>query len=63
MEDALGVLHNFVGCPYETGIILGEGIRVRFIDAGHLLGSSSIEIQIKEDEIEKTIVFSRRYRK
>ena len=58
MEDALGVLHNFVGCPYETGIILGEGIRVRFIDAGHLLGSSSIEIQIKEDEIEKTIVFS-----
>lgn len=58
MEDALGVLHNFVGCPYETGIILGEGIRVRFIDAGHLLGSSSIEIQIKEDEIEKAIVFS-----
>ena len=58
MEDALGVIHNFVGCPYEKGIILGEGLRVKFIDAGHLLGSSSIEVNICEDGVEKTIVFS-----
>ncbi len=58
MEDALGVIRNFVGCPYETGIILGEGLRVKFIDAGHLLGSSSIEVNICEAGIEKTIVFS-----
>ena len=58
MEDAMGVLRNFVGCPYDQGIIVGEGIRVKFIDAGHLLGSSSIEIQISEDGVDKTIVFS-----
>ena len=58
MEDALGVIRNFVGCPYETGIILGEGLRVKFIDAGHLLGSSSIEVNICEAGVEKTIVFS-----
>lgn len=58
MEDALGVLHNFVGCSYETGIVLGDGIRIKFIDAGHLLGSSSIEIKLTEDDVEKTIVFS-----
>ena len=58
MEDALGVIRNFVGCPYETGIILGEGLRVKFIDAGHLLGSSSIEVSICEAGVEKTIVFS-----
>ena len=58
MEDALGVIRNFVGCPYETGIILGDGLRVKFIDAGHLLGSSSIEVNMCEDGIEKTIVFS-----
>ena len=58
MEDALGVFRNFVGCPYETGIILGEGLRVMFIDAGHLLGSSSIEVNICEAGVEKTIVFS-----
>ena len=58
MEDALGVIRNFVGCPYETGIILGEGLRVKFIDAGHLLGSSSIEVNICEAGVEKAIVFS-----
>ena len=58
MEDALGVIRNFVGCPYETGIILGEGLRVKFIDAGHLLGSSSIEVNICEAGVEKTIVIS-----
>ena len=58
MEDALGVIRNFVGCTYETGIILGEGLRVKFIDAGHLLGSSSIEVNICEAGVEKTIVFS-----
>ena len=58
MDDALGVIRNFVGCPYETGIILGEGLRVKFIDAGHLLGSSSIEVNICEAGVEKTIVFS-----
>ena len=58
MEDALGVIRNFVGCPYETGIILGEGLRVKFIDAGHLLGSSSIEVNNCEAGVEKTIVFS-----
>ena len=58
MEDALGVIRNFVGCPYETGIILGEGLRVKFSDAGHLLGSSSIEVNICEAGVEKTIVFS-----
>lgn len=58
MEDAMGVIRNFVGCPYDKEIILGEGLRVKFIDAGHLLGSSSIEVNIQEDGVEKTIVFS-----
>ena len=35
-----------------------ENVSVRFIDAGHLLGSSSIEIWITEDNITKKIVFS-----
>lgn len=58
MEDALGVLKNFVECPYEKEIHPAEGIRVRFVDAGHLLGSSSIEVKITEAGEEKTIVFS-----
>lgn len=37
---------------------LADGLRVRFTDAGHLLGSASIEMWIKEGDIEKKIVFS-----
>lgn len=58
MEDAMGVLQNFVPCPYEKTIRPAEGISVRFVDAGHLLGSASIEITICEQGIEKKIVFS-----
>ena len=58
MEDALGVLKNFVECQYDRVIRPAEGISVRFVDAGHLLGSSSIEVKITEEGQEKTIVFS-----
>lgn len=58
MEDAMGVLQNFVPCTYEKTIKPAEGICVRFVDAGHLLGSASIEITIREQETEKKIVFS-----
>lgn len=58
MEDAMGVLKNFVECQYDRVIHPAEGISVRFVDAGHLLGSSSIEVKITEEGQEKTIIFS-----
>jgi len=58
MEDALGVIQQFVECEYHKVITLSEGIKVRFVDAGHLLGSSSIELWITEDGEERKLVFS-----
>lgn len=58
MDDAIGVLSCFVRCPYDKEVRIGEGLKIRFIDAGHLLGSSSIEVWISEDGIEKKLVFS-----
>lgn len=58
MEDAMGVIRNFVPCPYEKVLTPAEGIFVRFVDAGHLLGSASIEILIREEDQERRIVFS-----
>ena len=58
MEDALNVIQQFVPCDYHKIVQLADGIKVRFVDAGHLLGSSSIEIWITEDGVEKKIVFS-----
>ena len=62
MNDAMGVLGHFVSCDYHTVIQICEGLKVRFVDAGHLLGSSSIEMWISEDTgegvEERKIVFS-----
>ena len=44
MEDAEGVLEHFRGCDYGQVIPVCDGIRIRFTDVGHLLGSSCIEI-------------------
>ena len=58
MNDAEGVLKHFVPCEYGEIIRLAEGLTIRFTDAGHLLGSASIEVWMKEDDTEKKIVFS-----
>ena len=43
---------------YNEERIIADGIRIRFTDAGHLLGSASIEVWIKEDGVEKKLLFS-----
>ena len=58
MEDAQGVLDLFVPCPYHRQIQVCDEIQVRFVDAGHLLGSSSIEIWLTEEGEQRKIVFS-----
>ena len=58
MDDAIGVLKCFVECEYKKEIRIAEGMRIQFTDAGHLLGSSSIEVWIREGETEKKLVFS-----
>lgn len=62
MNDAMGVLTHFVPCDYHSMVEVCDGLRVRFVDAGHLLGSSSIEMWVQEDtesgREERKIVFS-----
>ncbi len=58
MEDAMNTIRQFVSHEYTETFTLYEGIRVRFTDVGHLLGSASIEIWITENELTKKIVFS-----
>ena len=57
-EDAEGSLKKFYCCSYHRIYEIYDGISIRFLDAGHLLGSSSIEITITENGITRTILFS-----
>ena len=56
--DAEGALKQFVPHRYDERFTLFEGIDVRYTDAGHLLGSSYIEIWIDENGEKRKIVFS-----
>jgi metallo-beta-lactamase family protein len=44
--DAIAALSSFRAVDYENWIEVVSGIRVRYWNAGHLLGSASIEIEI-----------------
>ena len=57
-ETAAKSLELFKGEPYDQIIELDDDIHVRFNDAGHMLGSSTIEIWIRENGENKKIVFS-----
>lgn len=56
--DAIESLKLFKGYGYNKPIEIFDGITINFCDAGHLLGSASIHITIKEDDKERTILFS-----
>ena len=58
MEDALGAIEQLEKCPYNEVLQICPGVQVRFVDAGHLLGSASIEIWLTEDGETRKIVFS-----
>ncbi len=58
MEDVAGALEHFIPCDYNKKISIDENLDVRFVDAGHLLGSSSIEMWVREDGEEVKIAFS-----
>ncbi len=58
MEDADGTIRLMVPCPYDKEIEVCEGVRIRFTDIGHLLGSASVEMWLTENGTTKKVVFS-----
>ena len=58
MEDADAAIRRIVPCLYGQEIELCEGLKIRFTDVGHLLGSASIEVWATEGDITRKIVFS-----
>ena len=57
-EHAMKTHELFRSCRYGEQFELCEGISVRMVDVGHLMGSSSIEVTVNEDGTETVIVFS-----
>jgi len=55
VEDTLKLL---VPCDYGQTSEISSGIRFDFVDAGHILGSASVELFLAEGGKDKKIVFS-----
>ena len=58
MADAQTAISKLRPVDYGKEVQIAEGVVVRFTDAGHLMGSSSIEIWLTENGVTKKIVFS-----
>ena len=57
-EEAARSLELFRAVKYDEVIEIDENIHARFNDAGHMLGSATIEVWINENGKEEKIVFS-----
>lgn len=57
-HDVTRALKLFRGVDYRQRRDVASGISAVWHDAGHILGSASIEVSVKENGVERTIIFS-----
>ena len=57
-EQVEQVLKLFKPVDYDAPVEVAPGIRARWVEAGHMLGSASLQVCIQEDGKTRTIVFS-----
>jgi len=58
MRDAVRAMELMVGMPYQKWFDVLPGVRARFTDAGHILGSASVVLDATEGDETRRLVFS-----
>ena len=58
LKDAESAIRCFRPCKLGEKLRISECVEIRFVNAGHLLGSASIEVWITEKNISRKVVFS-----
>ncbi|MDD5645273.1 MAG: MBL fold metallo-hydrolase [bacterium] len=57
-EDAEKAMRRFVSINYHREFTIGNGVKLKFYDAGHILGSAITELSIKENSRPVKILFT-----
>ncbi len=57
-EDVQATMPLVEEVDYDAPVDLGRSASVRFLDAGHILGSAMIELTLREGDRTRTLVFS-----
>ncbi|MEO7363193.1 MAG: MBL fold metallo-hydrolase [Gemmatimonadaceae bacterium] len=58
MEDATRTQKQMIGVPYDKWFDVVSGVRAQFVEAGHILGSASVVLELTENGETKRLVFS-----
>lgn len=58
IADAVETMKHFVTVPYSKKFDLGNGIKAKLFDAGHILGSAIVSVEMKDDSRTTRLVFS-----
>ncbi|MBU2523918.1 MBL fold metallo-hydrolase [Patescibacteria group bacterium] len=58
LEDAEQSLLFFMSINYDTPFEIAPGITMTFRDAGHILGSATLTLDIEEDGVKKTLAYT-----
>lgn len=56
VDPALAKFDQFL--DFDEWLEIGEGVKVKFKNAGHILGSATVKIKYEEDGVKKSVVFS-----
>ena len=56
--DAIASLEHFVSVGYEKPVTIAPGVRCTFLDAGHILGSAIVLLEIEEGGRQTRLLFS-----
>jgi metallo-beta-lactamase family protein len=56
--DALAVVPRLKTVPYGDSVEPADGVRVRFLDAGHIIGSSIVSVEVRDGGDLKKLVFT-----
>lgn len=58
LADAVASLHHFISAGYERPVEVAPGVRCTFLDAGHILGSAIVLLEVRENGQSTRILFS-----
>ncbi len=58
IEDAVRSLESFIGVPYHRAITVAPGVKLTFVNAGHILGAAHVVLDLEEKGRKLRLVFS-----
>jgi metallo-beta-lactamase family protein len=58
MRDAAAVIENMISLPFRKKVEILPGIQLTFVEAGHILGSASVILDVVDDGTPRRLVFS-----